>query len=216
VGDQDSLNVQLPTGNTVVGDVVSVDSGTGIAVLSIPSDTPSTPIAPSTASPTNTGAVVMTPGPTPVTIVQDASGTQITTSPDAHVGEGALVLDSAKRLIGLCTLGDDGVHVVGAQDILAAINGAIANQPTPTLGLELNPDDLTVTALTPGGPAETATIQVGDIISAVDGTPVTTRDEIKAIVQSHHPGETATVTVIKAGATEPTDVPVVLAANPGI
>ena len=216
VGGQDSLNVQLPTGNTVVGEVVSIDSASGIAVLSIPSDTPTTPIAPSTASPTNIGAVVMNPEPTPVTVVQDETGTQITTDADAHLGEGALVLDSAKHLIGLCTLGDDGVHVVGAQDLLDAINGAIANEPTATLGLDVNPEDLSVIDVTPGGPAEAATVQVGDIITAVDGTPVTTRDEIKAAVRSHHPGETATLTVIKVGTTDPIDLPVVLGSNPGL
>jgi S1-C subfamily serine protease len=149
-------------------------------------------------------------------VFQGGSGTQITTNPDAHVGEGALVLDSANRLIGLCTLGDDGVHVVGAQDLLAALNGAIANQPTATLGLDVSLEDLAVTNVTPGGPAEAATIQVGDIITAVDGAPVTTRDEIKAAIRSHHPGETAALTIIKAGATDPVDVPVVLGANPAL
>ena len=215
VGGQDSLNVQLPTGNTVVGDVVSVDNGSGIAVLSIPSDTPTTPIAASSAATSNTGATVMTPEPTPATVFQGGSGTQITTGPDAHVGEGALVLDSAKRLIGLCTLGDDGVHVVGAQELLAAINGAIANEPTPWLGLKVNSDDLAVSEITPGGPAEAAGVQVGDVITAVDGVPVTTLDAISAGVHSHHPGETATLSVIRGDATDPVDVPVVLGANQG-
>jgi len=215
VGGQESLNVQLPTGNTVVGDVVSVDTGSGIAVLSIPSDTPTTPIATSSASTSNTGAVVMTPEPTPATVFQGGSGTQITTGPDAHVGEGALVLDSAKRLIGLCTLGDDGVHVVGAQDLLAAINGAVADEPTPWLGLTVDPDTLAVTAVTAGGPAEAAGVLVGDVIAAIDGVPVTALDAISAGVHSHHPGETATLSVVRAPATDPVDVPVVLGANQG-
>ena len=207
--------MQLPTGNTVVGDVVSVDTGSGIAVLSIPSDTPTTPIATSSASTSNTGAVVMTPEPTPATVFQGGSGTQITTGPDAHVGEGALVLDSAKRLIGLCTLGDDGVHVVGAQDLLAAINGAVADEPTPWLGLTVDPDTLAVTAVTAGGPAEAAGVLVGDVIAAIDGVPVTALDAISAGVHSHHPGETATLSVVRAPATDPVDVPVVLGANQG-
>jgi len=216
VGGQSSLNVQLPTGNTVVGDVVSVNSGSGIAVLSIPSDTETTPIAASSGATSNPDAMVMTPAPTPATVWQGDTGTQITTGPSATVGEGALVLDSSRNLIGLCTLTADGVHVVGAQELLAAINGAIANEPTTTLGLEVNVEDLAVTIVTPGGPAEAATIQVGDVITAVDGTPVTTPGEIKAAVQAHHPGETATLTVIKAGATDPVDIPVVLGANPGL
>ena len=207
--------MQLPTGNTVVGDVVSVDSGSGIAVLSIPSDTPTTPIAASNASTSNTGAVVMTPEPTPVTVFQGGSGTQITTDPDTHVGEGALVLDSAKRLIGLCTLGDDGVHVLGAQDLLAAINGAIANEPTPWLGIKVDPATLAVSEITAGGPGEAAGVQVGDVITAVDGVPVTTLDAITAAVHSHHPGEIATLTVIKSGAADAVDIPVELGANQG-
>ena len=213
VGGQSSLNVQLPSGNTVVGNVVSV--GSGIAVLSIPSNTETTPMATSTASTTDSGAMVMSPEPTPATVWHDDSGTQITYDPAAHVSEGALVLDSAKHLVGMCTLTDSGVHVVDAQALLEAINGAIASEPTAWLGANVDPDTLAVSFVTPGGPSEAAGIQVGDVIRAVDGVPVASLDEIKAAIQSHHPGETATLSAVKTGATDPVDVPVVLGANQG-
>jgi putative serine protease PepD len=99
--------------------------------------------------------------------------------------------------------------------MLAAINTASANEPTAWLGLHVTDADLSVDAIAPGGPAEAAGIQLGDVITAVDGAPATSFDAIKTQVQSHHPGETATLSVLRAGATDPVDIDVVLGANQG-
>ncbi len=89
-------------------------------------------------------------------------------------------------------------------------------------------DGLLVLALTEGGPAERAGLQppqvrrfrrgnmvftrpdpeTADLITAIDGKPVKTSDELLAEVETHAPGTEVVVTVIRAG--KPVQVPVTL------
>ena len=55
-------------------------------------------------------------------------------------------------------------------------------------------------ASTPGGAADQAGIKDGDLIVAVDGTPIRSFDELRGLISSHSPGETVTVTVVRDGA----------------
>ena len=50
-----------------------------------------------------------------------------------------------------------------------------------------------------GEPADAAGLQQGDLITAVDGTPVTGAGDLGGIVRDHRPGERATVTVTRNG-----------------
>jgi membrane-associated protease RseP (regulator of RpoE activity) len=61
-------------------------------------------------------------------------------------------------------------------------------------------------------PAAAAGIQEGDIIVAVGGETIETRDELITEIQSYAPGDTTLVTVDRGG--EVSDVPVTLAQNP--
>ncbi len=54
-------------------------------------------------------------------------------------------------------------------------------------------------AVTPGGPAETAGVQEGDIITAVDGEPVRSGDELIVKVRSHEPGDVVGLTINRDG-----------------
>ncbi|WP_245542918.1 S1C family serine protease [Ruania albidiflava] len=70
-------------------------------------------------------------------------------------------------------------------------------------------DDATDTpAITPGGPAEAAGLQPGDVIVAIDGDPVTNPDELIVRIRAHSPGDVVTLTVRDGD--EDTDVPVTL------
>lgn len=60
------------------------------------------------------------------------------------------------------------------------------------------------------GPSE-GELRPGDQIVAVDGTPVTTAEEVAPLIQAHQPGDTVQFTVERDG--EPTDVPVRLGAR---
>jgi len=64
-------------------------------------------------------------------------------------------------------------------------------------GLTMNPP--TVTAVTPGGAGETAGIQVGDVLLALNGAPVTTSIGFAQQVARHIAGETLTLRLSRGG-----------------
>jgi putative serine protease PepD len=69
-----------------------------------------------------------------------------------------------------------------------------------------------VAATTPGGPAATAGLRAGDVITAVDGKRVRTPDDVAAAVQDRRPGDSVAVEVRRGGGTRTLDVE--LAARP--
>jgi putative serine protease PepD len=56
-----------------------------------------------------------------------------------------------------------------------------------------------VLAVSAGGPAANAGIQVGDVIVAVDGQPTSGSDAVIAAIRTHQPGQTVQVTVERNG-----------------
>jgi putative serine protease PepD len=64
--------------------------------------------------------------------------------------------------------------------------------------------------VTPGGPADKAGIQAGDIILSIDGRPVTQSDELIVAIRAHQPGDTITLRVRSGEGGEERDVDVVL------
>jgi putative serine protease PepD len=56
--------------------------------------------------------------------------------------------------------------------------------------------------VTPGGPAEKAGLQPGDVVTKVDDRRVTDADSLIVAVRSHDPGTTVTLTVTRGGATK--------------
>jgi len=69
----------------------------------------------------------------------------------------------------------------------------------------------TITDVVPGSPAETAGIEVGDVVISVDGVPILGFDDLVAQVRSHQPGQTVEVTIIRDG--NETTVPITLGVN---
>lgn len=67
--------------------------------------------------------------------------------------------------------------------------------------------------VTPGGPAEAAGIQPGDVIVAIDGRPVTEADELIVAIRAKAPGDAVTLTIRADGSDR--DVRVVLDELPG-
>jgi S1-C subfamily serine protease len=51
-----------------------------------------------------------------------------------------------------------------------------------------------------GSPAEKAGIKPGDVITAVDGKPIHTPEDLIALIRGHHPGDTVQVTLVRDGA----------------
>jgi putative serine protease PepD len=83
--------------------------------------------------------------------------------------------------------------------------------PSPT-GDPSQPTGVYVSVVDPAGPAALAGLVVGDIITAVDGKPVTDADQLAVLTLTKKPGETTSVSYLRAGA--PTDAVITLGAQP--
>jgi putative serine protease PepD len=59
--------------------------------------------------------------------------------------------------------------------------------------------EVMVESVQPGGAAAAAGIHRGDVILALDGTPVADSDALIAMVRSHDPGQTVRVTILRSG-----------------
>ena len=53
-----------------------------------------------------------------------------------------------------------------------------------------------------GSPAEDAGVAIGDIITAVDGTPIDANHRLADVVSQYQPGDRIKLTVLRAGATK--------------
>ena len=62
-------------------------------------------------------------------------------------------------------------------------------------------DGATVKSITPGLPAASADLKVGDVIRRVDGKPVTSSIDVVVAIRTHTPGEKVTLTVQRGGRT---------------
>ena len=79
--------------------------------------------------------------------------------------------------------------------------------PSPTsrvfLGVavarESGTDGARVVEVVPGSPADDAGLEVGDVITAVDGSTVADGSELAAAIQDHGPGDTVTITYGRDG-----------------
>jgi putative serine protease PepD len=63
-----------------------------------------------------------------------------------------------------------------------------------------------VSRVVSGSPADKAGLQAGDVVTAIDGKPVTTADELTARVNTYKPGDKATLTVKRGGSTKSVDI----------
>ena len=63
-----------------------------------------------------------------------------------------------------------------------------------------------VATVVPGSPAAQAGLKEGDVITAIDGKPATTTDDLAAVTLTRNPGDTVTVEYIRDGRPEQTKV----------
>ena len=68
------------------------------------------------------------------------------------------------------------------------------------------PDGLFVTAVAPGGPSEAAGLREGDVITAVDGDPVSDPNRLALLTLTKKPGESVTVTYERDGKSAQTTI----------
>lgn len=133
-------------------------------------------------------------------------------------GSGGALVDGQGRLVGLVSAifaqGSDaniGVNFAASQPIVARVVRDLAAHGTvieATAGMETGllsaqqqeqTGGVAVVEVTPGGPAFTAGIDAGDIITAADGRPVTSPGQVRASLFRHHAGDTVTLNVRRGG-----------------
>jgi len=155
---------------------------------------------------------------TPAVLSTDAVGTQVQFDADADASEGSLVVDADGRLVGMVTMSDAGIYLVGVDSLMNAYNAASTATAVPAwLGVRVeisSAGDITVKWVLDGGPAATAGIQVGDVIRAVDGVAVSDLDSLRAAVTSHAAGEMVTLSILHPDTAQPVDVQVTLSQQP--
>ena len=69
-----------------------------------------------------------------------------------------------------------------------------------------------ITSVVSGSPADKAGLKAGDVVTAIDGTSITSADDLTSQVGAHQPSDTITVTVTRNGS--PKDIKVTLGVRP--
>lgn len=129
----------------------------------------------------------------------DANGNLIGINSAKSSGEGvegmgyAIPISSVEDLINSMMNQKTKVQVDEEQRGYLGIQGVdIPSEYVENFGM---PEGAMVTKITSGSPAETAGLQVSDIITAVDGQKVTSYDELRNALSYYAAGETVTITV---------------------
>lgn len=86
----------------------------------------------------------------------------------------------------------------------------------PYLGVTITAQDgsVTINTVEAGSPAEEGGLQVGDVITAVDDSVVTTTSDVVRAISSASPGDSITLSITRAG--EPQTVEIILAERPAV
>jgi len=147
---------------------------------------------------------------------------------------GGPLLDAAGRVIGInsqIATGGSGTEANVGIGFAVPINVAKRDLPAlekegrvkrPWLGVtiaDVTPDQglaaaqgALIARVIPGSPAAKAGVRAGpggrggDIVTAIDGTPVRSRDDLTSLVAGHQPGETITLKVVRAGSEQSVEV----------
>jgi putative serine protease PepD len=127
------------------------------------------------------------------------------TAPSSGLGGGssgsiglgfAIPVDLAK------TISDE---IIATGNVTHAYFGiGVVTVPTGVASASGQAGGLYVASVVPGGPADSAGLRSGDIITAVDGTPATSTDQLAALTIAKRPGDTVAVEYVRAGQSKTT------------
>jgi len=138
------------------------------------------------------------------TAVVLADGSIQSTTPLEALREGTPLVDQHGDLVALLTHGPQGTQVV-LVDVLDDLRWSLVHlggRAGDQLGVALSGNrtpSLRISRLAPDGPAERAGLQVGDVITAVNGVEVHHCDALLAALAERQPGDTMVLTVRRDG-----------------
>lgn len=140
----------------------------------------------------------------------------IQTSASINPGNsGGALVDLAGNVVGIPTLaavdpafgGTSGIGFAIAssrvRDIASQLieNGRVVNSRRAYLGIRIasitGGNGVLVGEVVSGGPAARAGIRAGDVITAIDGQPAPSPDELASILAAHRPGQQVTVSLLR-------------------
>jgi putative serine protease PepD len=236
VGSESTVQVQFADDVTVQGTVGGVDRSSDLAVVKVSTSRALKPLALADSSSVRTGQLAVAIGSpfglsqtTTAGIVsgtgrhiQAPDGFQIdsviqTDAPINPGNSGGPLLDATGRVIGVNSQiasqsgGSVGIGFAVPSNTVRDVIPRLEKGETikrAYLGVSTSADSgrVTVAAVTAGGPAASAGVQVGDAIVSVGGKSVTTPDDVAAAIQDRHPGESIQVEVSRGGSNQKLDV----------
>jgi putative serine protease PepD len=230
VSGSSSVSVKLSDGSVYKATVVGTDPSTDIAVLHI--NAPSSklvPLALADSSQVSVGDGVVAIGNpfgldgTVTSGIVSAVNREITAPDDTPI-EGAIQTDAAinhgnsggpllnlqGKVIGVTSQiqsdsgGNDGVGFAVPSNTVQSIATQLittGKAQHALLGVTVQ-TAAAVGQVSAGSAADSAGLKSGDVITAVDGTKVTTAEKLRAIIAGHKPGDSVTLTLQRSGSSK--------------
>jgi putative serine protease PepD len=236
VGSESSVQVQFADDETVTGQVRGVDRSSDLAVVKVSTGRSLKPLALADSSAVRTGQLAVAIGSpfglSQTTTAGIVSGTgrhieapdgfQIdsviqTDAPINPGNSGGPLLDAKGRVIGVNSQiasqsgGSVGIGFAVPSNTVRDVIPRLERGETikrAFLGVSTSGDSgrVTVAGVTAGGPAASAGLQVGDVITSVGGKRVSSPGDVAAAIQDKHPGDPVKVVVERGGGSQTLDV----------
>jgi putative serine protease PepD len=147
------------------------------------------------------------------------SGAIQTDAPINHGNSGGPLLNASGQVIGVNAQiesdsgGNDGVGFAIPSNAVKSVADTIISGGKVqhaylgvTIATVSSGSGAQVSAVKAASPASTAGLKAGDVVTAIDGTAVTTADDLTAKISAHQPGDKVTLSVTRNGSTLKVDV----------
>jgi len=201
------LHVDAPASDLTVlslGDSSNVSVGDGVVAIGNPFGLDNTVTSGIVSA---TGREISAPDQTPI------EGAIQTDAAINHGNSGGPLFDLAGKVIGITSQiqsesGDSaGVGFAIPSNLVKSIvpqllKSGKAQHALLGVSIKDTTNGVAVGAVDPGSGADNAGVKVGDVITAVGSTKLTTSQQLRSIISAHAPGDTLTLSLLRSGATK--------------